>query len=1472
MALPGGKAITLELRSSTNGAIDRVVYTNNSGSNQSFSTILSNLNGYFAGSTANVTAAGNYSIAFTNNSGETGTFGLFSRFDFTSSATSTTASITFTNKTNGNVTDGNYASFQLKGINQYSNFPSGEPNNGTNSGAGQDYINLWLTNDYMYDDNVNLAQRAYMVQYDIADADTRLDNIRRHLNLSAPGIIEVGNAAHDALGNNVLQYAAYSGTFSGYQAATTQPSIVVTQGVNGLSSEQASVTFRGLSAGQSLSLAGLTFTAGANGATATQVAQAFANLANNANTGSGSSYGTYSGALSGWATSSNFGTSNVTFTSTTANTNVADLVVDGTPLINIVQGANSASTETAQLTFSALNAGQTLSIAGLTFTAGTNGATASQVATAFSSIAANTAFSSLSGVTAGGTFTAGTLANWSSGAASGNSVVFTSTTSNSNVTDLAPSNIPSIQIGQGVAGISTEYADVTFSSLNAGQSITLGGLTFTAGASGATANQIAGAFASINRGTAASGLSAITNATHNGTFTSGSLENWSTGTATGAVVRFTSTTSNANVADLSVNNMPVIRTTQGVSAPSTEYADVTFQNLSAGQTLTLAGLTFTAGSAGISATELANAFSNLIDGTTAASINQNANLQTLIAANQGRFTSGSVGSWTTGSNSGAVTRFTSIQANANVADLVVVNDTLSFTSTTSGTNVSNLTATIVNRSALTIAEPSPQFYTVVTGVSPAVSSLSAGGFQALSNQISNTFAITVAGTTYQANATSTINANTVAAMGTTGLASGVAYSTLTDLNNWINALGAAGAAVSSDITSQAGSFTLNIQGTTTGTSNAVSIANLVATNETTNATLTITNTTNSTARDGVREQYTVNFRGLRAGNSIQLSERNGGSITFTAARDLNANQVAQAFANLSAGGVGSTVHGMFTSSGGGLAEYISAAANGSLVRFTSLTESDTTRLSMQVSTRSASTTTQTAPLIADGNSYVTESAQYSFNQAGIKSGDSVTIGGLTFTANRTITAAELAKAFANLSNNADTGFGVAYGKYSGNLVGYSSGAVLANNEVLFTSTAQRGMNAGDISASAIVKSLELQGNTLTFTALGAQLGRSAINFSGTGPFELTVGNTTYSSIGRKTVGTTVTNITSLQDFAPNATIADLRDWINSVVPTADAQATIVQKGSTFSLQVNGQNTSNRVSMTGLVGATSLESNLPVSTEDRQIRNGSAIAGTIIGSGVNVDSYSTGRDARFTIGGIEYQRSSNSISDVITGVTLNLMGTPGTANIKVSLGEDRSEKAITDLADAYNALIKAYNTMTANSANSTTPGTFATSPTTLSFIENIKRRFATGATYNIGSVDSNGLPYILSLASLGLDYQLDGTLKYNSVNYLLSQSNGLREKFLKGLRIGYVSTTDNLMEFIKAQSAAGGALSQEIAIEKTAINSLTKEKDNLQTRLNKIQENYIAQYSGLNALLFQLNSTSTNLGSALDALKNMSANK
>jgi flagellar hook-associated protein 2 len=270
-----------------------------------------------------------------------------------------------------------------------------------------------------------------------------------------------------------------------------------------------------------------------------------------------------------------------------------------------------------------------------------------------------------------------------------------------------------------------------------------------------------------------------------------------------------------------------------------------------------------------------------------------------------------------------------------------------------------------------------------------------------------------------------------------------------------------------------------------------------------------------------------------------------------------------------------------------------------------------------------------------------------------------------------------------------------------------------------------------------------------------------------------------------------------------------------------------------------------------------------------INTSSNIAKAIVGTGLTVDKYSSAQNAIFTVGDASYSKTSNTISDVITGVTLSFME-EGVANILVELGEDKSEETIKGFMTAYNDLIKSANGMTANSANSLKPGAFANSPTSLSFISDIKRKVAEGASYNIGQTDSSGQSYRLSLASLGLEYQLDGTLAFKSVSLLAAQSTGLRDKLLSGLKVGYQSTDDNLANLLDSQISAISSLAYQTSESTQSIYSLNKEKDNIEDRLNKIQAGYIIQYSNLNKLLFQLNSASTNLGSALDSLKGMNS--
>ena len=212
--------------------------------------------------------------------------------------------------------------------------------------------------------------------------------------------------------------------------------------------ENASINFKPLTAGQTLTIAGLTFTAGNSGATAAQVSSAFANIntgdiASNINTAkslNAAAGGTFTnGTATGWSSGSAVNNL-VNFASSTVNQNVTNLTKSGT--------------SSASVAFRSMAAGETLAIAGLTFTAGTRGATAAQVSSAFANIntgdiASNINTAKSLNAAAGGTFTNGTAAGWSSGTATNSLVTFLSSTASESVSNLTASgslanNLPTI--------------------------------------------------------------------------------------------------------------------------------------------------------------------------------------------------------------------------------------------------------------------------------------------------------------------------------------------------------------------------------------------------------------------------------------------------------------------------------------------------------------------------------------------------------------------------------------------------------------------------------------------------------------------------------------------------------------------------------------------------------------------------------------------------------------------------------------------------------------------------------------------------------------------------------------------------------------------------------------------------------------------------------------------------------------------
>jgi Domain of unknown function (DUF4214)/RTX calcium-binding nonapeptide repeat (4 copies) len=356
------------------------------------------------------------------------------------------------------------------------------------------------------------------------------------------------------------------------------------------------------------------------------------------------------GSATSWSTGAASGNT-VIFNSAISNSNVTNLraITTGlsvSPSIVSTDGSG-AVTETALVTFGNLAARQTILLDGLTFTAGAHGATAAQLASAFANIKDGMNFGSINtikslGDLGGGTFTAGSALGWNAGIATtsglsiaigtaNSSVLFSSTTLNADVINLTSiidqgGSLPTFSKMDGIAGTSTETTLVSFQSLASGQILSMEGLQFTAGSSGATAVQVGSAFAGVVSGISANqiNLSKSLGDATGGVFTGGTASGWNAGTGTSTVL-FTSTTTNANVADLTGSltitaSTPNIVVTNGSSA-SNETALATFNNVTAGDTITLAGLTFTAGAFGATSIQVASAFSNIASGATADAIN-----------------------------------------------------------------------------------------------------------------------------------------------------------------------------------------------------------------------------------------------------------------------------------------------------------------------------------------------------------------------------------------------------------------------------------------------------------------------------------------------------------------------------------------------------------------------------------------------------------------------------------------------------------------------------------------------------------------------------------------------------------------------------------------------------------------------------------------------------------------------------------
>jgi flagellar hook-associated protein 2 len=266
----------------------------------------------------------------------------------------------------------------------------------------------------------------------------------------------------------------------------------------------------------------------------------------------------------------------------------------------------------------------------------------------------------------------------------------------------------------------------------------------------------------------------------------------------------------------------------------------------------------------------------------------------------------------------------------------------------------------------------------------------------------------------------------------------------------------------------------------------------------------------------------------------------------------------------------------------------------------------------------------------------------------------------------------------------------------------------------------------------------------------------------------------------------------------------------------------------------------------------------------------SLADNSVAAGITKTQYQAAQNAAFKLNGVEFTRSSNTVSDAITGITLNLATTTALATpITLTVSNDTvsARPKLEGLVKAYNDLYSLYKSQTASSMDSSARGVLNSD----FGVTNMMRQLVSGLMLPMTNITGGALTGQTDLSAMGLKLLDSGNLAVDDT-LLAAASSTLQSRLSAGIRIGYNSTTSSdLASQIGDMILSGGVIQDRIASEQSTQSDLNTRKTALQEKLIGVQARYTAQYASLDALLFKLQGTSDSLKSALDGLTNSQKN-
>ncbi len=396
---------------------------------------------------------------------------------------------------------------------------------------------------------------------------------------------------------------------------------------------------------------------------------------------------------------------------------------------------------------------------------------------------------------------------------------------------------------------------------------------------------------------------------------------------------------------------------------------------------------------------------------------------------------------------------------------------------------------------------------------------------------------------------------------------------------------------------------------------------------------------------------------------------------------------------------------------------------------------------------------------------------------------------------------------------------------------FESITLTSADETVFTAAASSGSVVPGVSGIKVVNLAEadklMTGNLPVFATEDAVVGTGILTISvGASSFNVTIDSS-------------------------NDTLAEIRSAINNATDNTGVSATIINvddgaSGTEAKLVLSSDDTGTANAIT-------------VTVDDDDLTDADNSGLSVFDSATQLTVLNAAENAEIEIDGQTVYSASNTIVDAIDGVTITaLKEDAGVYNLTVATNTDIIKSNVELFVTNYNSLITYMNTVTAFDADAGTVGVLLGDSTVRSLSNQIRTKVNETVTGISGQYTT--------LVDLGITSKSDGTMEIDAtkldtalttnmddVTELFSSTNGVATK---------------LDSIVNEYTKSDGLLDTKTSGLNDSVDDINADLADLDLSLTALEERLFAQFSALDILMTQLNTTSSFLTQQFDLIGNI----